>query len=76
MVTGLLITEIGASEKNRLLFKPEFFIYDGIVMLYSSGPESASRALTLEIIKMRGTKHSRATVSYDITSSGISVAPT
>lgn len=72
-VTAFLIIEIDVAEKNRMLFQPEFFIYDGIITMYSSGDEGANRALTLEIIKMRGTKHSRTTVPYEITPSGLGV---
>lgn len=72
-VTSLLIVEIDVAEKNRMFFQPEFFIYDGIITMYSSGGDSANRVPALEIIKMRGTKHSRTTVPYEITAKGISV---
>lgn len=72
-VTALVIVEINVSEKKRMLFKPEFFLYDGIISMYSSGAEGANRTLTLEVIKMRGTKHSRSTVPYEITPAGLGV---
>ncbi len=72
-ITSLLIVEINTAEKSQIQFQPEFFIYDGIITMYSSGEEGANRALTLEIIKMRGTKHSRTTVPYEITSNGLGV---
>ena len=72
-VTTLLVVEVDVAEKAKMFFQPEFFIYDGIITMYSSGDEGANRALTLEIIKMRGTKHSRTTVPYEITPSGLGV---
>lgn len=72
-VTAFLSMEIDTPEKDRLLFEPEFFIYDGIITMYSGGDESDSRILTMEVIKMRGSKHSFSTIPYEITPSGISI---
>lgn len=72
-ITALFTVEIEAAEKNRLFFQPEFFIYDGIITMYSGSNEGSNRTLTLEIIKMRGANHSRSTVPYEITPSGINV---
>ena len=71
--TCLLTMEIEAAERSRLVFQPEFFIYDGIIMMYTTGGESESRAPTMEIIKMRGTGHSFSPVPYEITPSGINL---
>ncbi len=70
-VTSLLTMEIDTPEKSNLLFQPEFFIYDGIIAMYSTGGDGENRTPAIEIIKMRGSKHSFTTVPYEITSSGI-----
>ncbi len=74
-VTSLLTMEIETPEKNKLIFLPEFFIYDGIMTMYESG-SGGSRTPALEIIKMRGSKHSFSTVPYEITPSGINLLTT
>ena len=70
--TSLIIVELETAEKEKLVFTPEFFMYDGIIALYLSG-EGSSRIQSMEIIKMRGTAHSFNTLPYEITSSGIRV---
>lgn len=72
-VTSILTMEIDTPEKEKLQFQPEFFIYDGIVIMYLSRGIDENRVPTVEIIKMRGTEHSFATVPYEITASGISM---
>lgn len=72
-ITALLTMEIETSEKERLTFEPEFFVYDGIIILYLSGVQEENRVPTIEVIKMRGTQHSFATVPYEITSNGINL---
>ena len=71
-VTSLINTELETGDKNRMVFQPEFFIYDGIIAMYLMG-EGNNMVQTLEVIKMRGTYHSFNTVPYEITSSGIRV---
>ncbi|MGC8586893.1 MAG: ATPase domain-containing protein [Candidatus Micrarchaeia archaeon] len=71
-VTSLLTSEIQNPERNGMQFKQEFFIYDGIISMYMSG-EQNKRDTTLEIIKMRGSKHSFATAPYEITPDGFKV---
>lgn len=72
-ITGLLTMEMETPEKEKLVFQPEFFIYDGIIMMYLSGGEEEKRVPIIEIIKMRGTQHSFATVPYEITPGGINL---
>ena len=72
-VTSLLTMEIETPEKDRLLFEPEFFIYDGIIVMYLSGGQEENRVPTIEVIKMRGTPHSFSTVPYEITPQGINL---
>jgi len=72
-VTALLTMEIETPEKDKLIFEPEFFVYDGIIIMYLSGGEEENRVPTIEVIKMRGTQHSFSTVPYEITSGGINL---
>lgn len=72
-ITAILTMEIDTPEKQRLLFEPEFFIYDGIMIMYLSGGPDENRVPIIEIIKMRGTKHSFSTVPYEITPNGINL---
>jgi circadian clock protein KaiC len=72
-ITALLTMEIETSDKSRLMFEPEFFVYDGIVILYLSGGNEENRVPSIEVIKMRGTQHSFSTVPYEITPEGINL---
>ncbi|MDE1856673.1 MAG: hypothetical protein KGH98_01160 [Candidatus Micrarchaeota archaeon] len=71
-VTSLLTVEVPSAERKDLRFSPEFFIFDGLITLYQTG-EQDKRSLTLEIVKMRGTDHSRSLAPYDITDEGFNV---
>ncbi len=71
-VTALMTIEMESPERSQLVFKPEYFIFDGIIALYQTGEES-KRMLASEVLKMRGAKHSFVTTPYDITSSGFRV---
>lgn len=71
-VTALLTAEMPTPERSKLKFRAEFFIFDGIVIMYERG-EEAKRMLAMEVIKMRGTKHSFVTTPYEISSAGINV---
>ena len=71
-VTTFVNAEIPSSERVGLKFSQEFFIFDGIIMLYQSGQED-KRVLTMEIVKMRGSNHSWALSPYDITPQGFKV---
>ncbi len=70
-MTSIVTIEIETPEKRRLLFQPEFFLYDGLIIMYTSGNVSEISTPTLEILKIRGSEHSRATVPYNITKNGI-----
>ncbi len=71
-VTSIITMEMATPEKSSLIFEPEFFIYDGLIVMYSTGG-SESRTPAIEVIKMRGSAHSFATVPYEITSGGINL---
>jgi KaiC/GvpD/RAD55 family RecA-like ATPase len=71
-VTTLFTAEMSTPERDKLEFKSEFFIFDGMIVMYERGEEE-KRMLGMEVIKMRGTKHSFLTTPYEITSGGINV---
>ncbi len=70
--TTLLTLELPSSERKDLKFTSEFFIFDGVIILYQIGQEE-KRLLSMEIIKMRGTNHSLVFSPYEITSNGFKV---
>lgn len=74
-VTSLLTSEMVTPERGKLEFKPEFFLFDGIITMYQTGEEE-KRILGVEVIKMRGTRHSFITTPYEITPSGFKVFST
>lgn len=71
-VTSILTSEIQSPDRSRLSFRPEHFIFDGMVVMYQTG-EEARRIHALEVIKMRGYKHSFVTAPYEVTPSGFKV---
>lgn len=71
-VTTILTSELHSPDRSKLTFRPEHFIFDGMIVMYQSG-EEIKRIRALEIIKMRGFKHSFNTAPYDITSGGFRV---
>lgn len=71
-VTTVLTSEIHNPDRSKLVFRPEHFIFDGMILMYQSGEESR-RIHALEIIKMRGYKHSFVTAPYEITGDGFHI---
>ncbi|MDE1847084.1 MAG: hypothetical protein KGH52_03425 [Candidatus Micrarchaeota archaeon] len=71
-VNALLTMEASTPERSKLEFKPEFFIFDGIISMYQTGEEE-KRIRAMEVIKMRGTRHSFVTTPYEITPGGFKV---
>jgi KaiC/GvpD/RAD55 family RecA-like ATPase len=71
-VTSFVTAEMKSSERSELKFSKEFFLFDGIVILYQSGQED-KRILTMEVVKMRGSNHSWALAPYEITPKGFRV---
>ena len=69
-VTSLLTLEVENTQRDNMQFLPEFFMYDGIIFMYSTASE-AERTPSIEVIKMRGSKHSFKTIPYEITSNGV-----
>jgi circadian clock protein KaiC len=70
-VTSFFTGEINTL-KREIAFEPEHYIADGLISLYNILSDS-KRFLGLEILKMRGTKHSKMFVPFEITSEGIKV---
>ncbi|MFP3215213.1 MAG: ATPase domain-containing protein [Candidatus Micrarchaeota archaeon] len=71
-VTSILTAELNSPERAKLEFKSEFFIFDGIIIMYQVGEEE-KRKLAMEVIKMRGNNHSFVTTPYEITPKGFKV---
>lgn len=71
-VTSLLTSEMRSPDRKRLAFRTEYFVFDGIVVMYETGMED-KRMLAMEVIKMRGSKHSFVTTPYEITPEGFNV---
>ncbi|MGB9703583.1 MAG: RAD55 family ATPase [Candidatus Micrarchaeia archaeon] len=70
-VTSIFTGELNTL-KREIIFEPEHYICDGLISLYNILSDS-KRFLGLEILKMRGTKHSKMFVPFEITSEGIKV---
>ena len=71
-VTSLLTSELHSPDRSKLTFKPEHFIFDGMMVMYQSG-EDVKRIHAIEVIKMRGFKHSFVTAPYEITNNGFKI---
>ena len=72
--TTLLTSETPPRELKYSMFGVEEFIADGILFL-SEMERHNDLVRTLQVIKMRGTEHSRAKFMMDISEFGISLAP-
>jgi len=72
-LTSLLTCEI-TREGEITRFGVENFVTDGVIVLYYNQVDNM-RAHTLEVYKMRGTKHSTKIHPYEITSEGIVIHP-
>ncbi len=72
--TTFLTSETPPRELRYSMFGVEEFIADGIIFL-SEMERHNDLVRTLQIIKMRGTEHSRARFMMDLSEFGISLAP-
>lgn len=70
--TTITTLEATTNRKEALTFDIEHFVMDGIINLYNLDREER-RIRALEIMKMRGTDHSRDIVPFKVTPSGIKV---
>lgn len=74
-VTSILTSELPDPERTGLKFRSTYFIFDGIVIMYQMTQEQR-RIPGIEVIKMRGTKHSFVTAPYEITPEGFKIFTT
>jgi KaiC/GvpD/RAD55 family RecA-like ATPase len=72
--TALITSELENPLRSKLKFSVEQFAADGIIILYNM-PRKEKRIRALEIVKMRGTDHSRDLVPMKISDNGIVVFP-
>ena len=72
--TSILVGEVSAQSSAYSTFGVEEAIADGIVLMANSEPRGAPLR-TLQVIKMRGTMHSRAKYVLDLTSMGVLLVP-
>ncbi|MFQ5910198.1 MAG: RAD55 family ATPase [Thermoplasmata archaeon] len=72
--TSILISEISPAEQRYSLFGVEEAIADGIILM-GNLERRGDLLRTLQIVKMRGTQHSRTKYVLDLTSAGVLLVP-
>ena len=72
--TSLLLTEMPEGQKGISRYGIEEFIAQGVIALYNIR-KGSERARGLEILKMRGTKHSQKICMMELASEGFVVYP-
>ncbi|KXH76326.1 MAG: hypothetical protein AM326_07275 [Candidatus Thorarchaeota archaeon SMTZ-45] len=73
--TLLLTSEIPAHEQGFGVFDIEAFLASGVIVLYNEKISDTSRSRSIEVLKLRGSKHSSRIHSMRITDEGIRVWP-
>ncbi|MHA1882865.1 MAG: ATPase domain-containing protein [Candidatus Thorarchaeota archaeon] len=73
--TLLLTSEIPAQDSGFGVFDIEAFLASGVVVLYNEKISDTSRSRSIEVLKLRGSKHSSRIHSMRITDEGIRVWP-
>ncbi len=73
--TLLLTSEIPAQEQGFGVFDIEAFLASGVIVLYNEKISDTSRSRSIEVLKLRGSKHSSRIHSMRITDEGIRVFP-
>ncbi|NWF96864.1 MAG: AAA family ATPase [Candidatus Thorarchaeota archaeon] len=73
--TLLLTSEIPAQETGLGVFDIEAFLASGVIVLYNEKISDTSRSRSIEVLKLRGSKHSSRIHSMRITDEGIRVWP-
>ncbi len=68
-VTALFTFELQTSSRQDLKFTREFFMFDGVIILYQAEQDD-KRSLVAEVVKTRGTNHSWILSPYEITPEG------
>ena len=74
-VTLLLTSEIPAQDHGLGVFDIEAFLASGVIVLYNEKISDTSRSRSIEVLKLRGSKHSSRIHSMRITDEGIRVWP-
>lgn len=72
--TGLLVSEVPAGSDIYSPYGVEEAVSDGVVLL-GNLERQGDLLRTLQVVKMRGTTHSRAKYILDLTSAGVLLAP-
>lgn len=72
-LTAMLTSQDESPSEGTIIAALEFEV-DGIIFMYHV-KKKATRVRALEILKMRGTRHSESTMHLDITSTGIKIHP-
>lgn len=70
-VTAIFTYELQTSSRQDLKFTREFFMFDGVIILYQA-EDNEKRSLVAEVVKTRGTNHSWVLSPYEITPEGFS----
>jgi circadian clock protein KaiC len=73
--TLILTSEIPAHHDGLGVFDIEAFLASGVIVLYNEMISETSRSRSIEILKLRGSKHSSRIHSMRITDEGIRVWP-
>ena len=73
--TLLLTSEIPEQETGLGVFDIEAFLASGVIVLYNEKISETSRSRSIEVLKLRGSKHSSRIHSMRITDEGIRVWP-
>ncbi len=71
-ITSFLTMEMQYTNRQEMTFSPEFFIFDGTILMYQSIEEN-KRVYGLEVLKMRGSNHSLSVAPYEITDKGFRI---
>ncbi len=71
-VNSFLTMELPYTNTSDMVFSPEFFIFDGTIVMYQNVEEN-KRVFSIEVVKMRGSKHSLSLAPYEITNKGFKV---
>jgi len=73
--TLLLTSEIPEQNQGLGVFDIEAFLASGVIVLYNEKISDTSRSRSIEVLKLRGSKHSSRIHSMRITDEGIRVWP-
>lgn len=74
-VTLLITSEIPEHHQGLGVFDIEAFLASGVIVLYNEKISETSRSRSIEILKLRGSKHSSRIHSMRITDEGLRVWP-